>query len=199
MIPTGKRGTVASAEAAPDDAGDVPLPCAICRRTDWTTSVVTNYGQRYCPQCWKARLPPRRTPPLLWPRSQYAKKQLSRLDVAFGKRLSNDEPGRMPRSRLECLGKPEPCPYVRCRHHLATDVNEIGSLKLNFPTWTILDLEESCSLNVARRGPQTTERVASLMNLSAERVRQIEREAGRKVARVIDPGRLLRGPRRTRS
>lgn len=134
-------------------------------------------------------------PPLARPKSYFAKKGLSKVEQAFGKAIVDDEPGRMPLSRQECIGKDEPCPFVRCRHHLAIDVNDIGSAKVNFPGWSIVEMTETCSLNVAMRGPATTERVAALMNLSTERIRQIEREAWRKIARRLDRDRLLRGPR----
>ena len=142
---------------------------------------------------------PRPRPPLQRPRSLFARKPLTRLEVAFGKTLVDDLPARMPRSRQQCLGKDEPCPFARCRHHLKIDVNEIGSVKDNFPGWSVLDMEETCSLNVAKQGAQTTERVARLMNLSTERIRQIEREAWRKIARRLDWQRILRGPRRPKA
>lgn len=139
-------------------------------------------------------------PPLRRPKSFFARKPLTRLEVAFGKVVADDEPGRHPKTREGCLGKDEPCPHARCRYHLAIDINAIGSIRVNFPGWSIEDLEETCSLNVADRGEQMVETVARLTNLSTERIRQIEIEARRKIARVIDPDKLLRvvraGPRR---
>lgn len=136
-------------------------------------------------------------PPIERPHSHFARKALSRAEQAFGKLIVDDPPWSMPANDQECAGvtRTQSCPFVRCRHHLAVEVNEIGSLKINFPGWEIDDLGETCSLRAARRGPQTVEWVAEHLNLSAERVRQIEREAWRQIRRLIDPDRLWRGRR----
>lgn len=71
-----------------------------------------------------------------------------------------------------------PCPYVSCQHHLYLDVNdETGSLKLNFPTKEVDELEETCSLRVADRGGITLEETGAYMNLTRERIRQVETQA----------------------
>jgi hypothetical protein len=82
-----------------------------------------------------------------------------------------------PRFRLECEAPwgERPCFYVGCRHHLAYDVNpRTGGLKENFPGQEIEELAETCALDVADRGGITLEEVAHLLNLTRERVRQIE-------------------------
>lgn len=83
-----------------------------------------------------------------------------------------------PRTRGECPPEGEPCPWVSCKHHLYLDVNDrTGSIKLNFPGIEPDELPEPCALRVADRGGQILEEIAELMNLTRERVRQLETRA----------------------
>lgn len=92
-----------------------------------------------------------------------------------------------PKTRGECAGVPRPCPYVGCRHHLFLDVSlNTGSIKLNFPDLEAWELGESCSLDVADRGGDTLERVGEIMNVTRERVRQLERLAKLEVAALAE-------------
>ena len=80
-----------------------------------------------------------------------------------------------PRTRGDCFVDERPCPYVSCKHHLYLDVNpETGSIKLNYPDLEPWELAETCALDVADRGGITLEEVGELMNLTRERVRQVE-------------------------
>lgn len=80
-----------------------------------------------------------------------------------------------PTLRSQCVNMPRPCLYVSCRHHLYLDVNEeTGSVKFNFPDKEVWELEETCALDVADRGGITLEEVGSIMNLTRERIRQLE-------------------------
>lgn len=80
-----------------------------------------------------------------------------------------------PRTRSECRSGARPCLFVSCRHHLYLDVNPItGSIKLNFPDKEVWELEETCALDVAERGGITLEEVGAIMNLTRERIRQVE-------------------------
>lgn len=80
-----------------------------------------------------------------------------------------------PVSRVECRDAARPCLYVSCKHHLYLDVNpETGSIKLNFPDKEVWELEESCALDVAERGGITLEEVGEILNLTRERIRQLE-------------------------
>ncbi len=104
-------------------------------------------------------------------------KRLSPKEAAFARRLNQDETlfEEKPQTRGECRHGLRPCPYVGCRHHLFLDVNqETGSIKLNFPDKNVWELEETCSLDVANRGGITLEDVGITMNLTRERVRQVE-------------------------
>ena len=80
-----------------------------------------------------------------------------------------------PRSRAECRQAERPCPFVSCKFHLYLDVNpHTGSIKLNFPDLEVWELSETCSLDVADRGGITLEEVGELLNLTRERIRQVE-------------------------
>jgi hypothetical protein len=80
-----------------------------------------------------------------------------------------------PETRSECRGDTRPCPWVSCRHHLYLDVNpETGSIKINFPDIEPWDMPETCSLDIAERGGITLEEVGVIMNLTRERIRQVE-------------------------
>lgn len=80
-----------------------------------------------------------------------------------------------PRSRAQCRSGKRPCLYVACRYHLYLDVNpRTGSIKINFPDKEVHELEETCALDVAERGGVTLEEVGLIMNLTRERIRQVE-------------------------
>ena len=80
-----------------------------------------------------------------------------------------------PRTRADCASGPRPCMFISCKHHLYLDVNPAtGSIKLNFPDKEIWEMEETCALDVADRGGITLEEVGAIMNLTRERIRQVE-------------------------
>jgi len=80
-----------------------------------------------------------------------------------------------PRTRAECMNGPRPCLFVSCKHNLYLDVNpETGSIKLNFPDKEIWELAYTCALDVAEKGGITLEEVGEIMNLTRERIRQVE-------------------------
>lgn len=93
-----------------------------------------------------------------------------------------------PRTVADC---PEsgPCPWVACKYHVYLDVTEAGSIKINFPNRDPLDIAEPCVLRIARTGGVTLEETAQRVNLTRERVRQIEVFAIRQLKRrcVIEP------------
>ncbi len=80
-----------------------------------------------------------------------------------------------PRSRADCANGARPCMFISCKHHLYLDVNpSTGSIKLNFPDKEVWELGETCALDVADRGGITLEEVGTIMNLTRERIRQVE-------------------------
>lgn len=80
-----------------------------------------------------------------------------------------------PKTRGDCRGGQRPCPWASCKYHLFLSVNpENGSIVLTFPDHELWDIPESCALDVAERGGITLEEVGVIMNLTRERIRQVE-------------------------
>lgn len=90
-----------------------------------------------------------------------------------------------PLTRSECEHADRPCPWFACRYHLAGDVTDAGSVALRFPQQSIGELRETCALDVAARGGLTLEEVAALLNLTRERVRQVEASGLAKLRTVL--------------
>lgn len=105
-------------------------------------------------------------------------KRLSKRELERGRMLFPETEYERPRSRGDCMHGPHaerPCPFVSCKHHLFLDVNDrTGSIKLNFPDLEVWDLPETCALDIADRGGITLEEVGVIMNLTRERIRQLE-------------------------
>lgn len=81
--------------------------------------------------------------------------------------------------RSECIDAPRPCPYTGCKYHLYLDVNSAGGIVMRFPDKELDELEDTCALDVADRGGNTLDEVGKFLNLTRERVRQIETSAMR--------------------
>lgn len=104
-------------------------------------------------------------------------RKLSMEDLEEGRALypeQADADYQRPKKRGVCKEEERPCPYVTCRHHLYLDVAKSGALKLNFPDLEVWEMKETCSLDVADRGGATLEDCGAIMNLTRERVRQLE-------------------------
>lgn len=127
------------------------------------------------------------------------RRSLSRRRLAVLQVEAGEHPGGRPRTRGECPTE-RPCPWASCRHHLYLDIQpRTGGIKLNFPDIGVEDMAESCSLDVADRGGATLEAAGAMMNLTRERIRQLEVMAlarfadvadllGLEAADLIDPG-----------
>jgi hypothetical protein len=114
-----------------------------------------------------------------------------------------DEPARrarrklpvlqMPATRAGCADIPRPCPFVRCTKNNYLTVNNHGVIKKTFPGLEPWEMNPtmSCSADIAERGEDlktvngsggaTVEEVAAALNMTAERVRQIQVDALKKV------------------
>ncbi|MEI7704978.1 MAG: sigma factor-like helix-turn-helix DNA-binding protein [Deltaproteobacteria bacterium] len=103
-----------------------------------------------------------------------------------------------PRSRAECAGSVRPCMFISCKQHLYLDVNPTtGSIKLNFPDKEIWEMGETCALDVADRGGITLEEVGVIMNLTRERIRQVESRGLLKLRAMVEDeprSRIPEGP-----
>ncbi|HEX4418457.1 MAG TPA: sigma factor-like helix-turn-helix DNA-binding protein [Kofleriaceae bacterium] len=110
------------------------------------------------------------------PRSKtIAMKRLTRDELRQGALMYPPVDIPRPSSRAECREEMRPCPWVACKHHLYLDINpETGSIKINFPELEPWELKHTCALDVAERGGITLEEVGEIMNLTRERIRQVE-------------------------
>jgi hypothetical protein len=114
-------------------------------------------------------------------------KRMTKRELEIGRLLYPETDYDKPRNRAECLDGPRPCPYVSCKHHLYIDVSpRTGAIKLNFPDLEVWDMGESCALDVADRGGTTLEDVGAIMNLTRERIRQVEVKALAKLEALRD-------------
>jgi hypothetical protein len=102
-------------------------------------------------------------------------RRLTREELRVGAELRQSVQYRRPQLRSECREGQRPCPFVSCKFNLYLDVNpETGSIKLNFPDKEIWEVEQSCALDVAEKGGSTLEEIGLIMNLTRERIRQLE-------------------------
>jgi len=114
-------------------------------------------------------------------------KRMTKRELEIGRLLYPETDYEKPRAREECENGPRPCPFVSCKHHLYIDVSaRTGAIKLNFPDLEVWDLGESCALDVADRGGTTLEDVGAIMNLTRERIRQVEVKALAKLEALRD-------------
>jgi hypothetical protein len=115
-------------------------------------------------------------------------KRMTKRELELGRILYPDlDEVERPRLRAECADAPRPCPYVSCKHHLYLDVSaRTGAIKLNFPDLEVWDMTETCALDVADRGGTTLEEVGAIMNLTRERIRQVEVKGLAKLAALRD-------------
>ncbi|MBX3192498.1 MAG: hypothetical protein KF819_36240 [Labilithrix sp.] len=103
-------------------------------------------------------------------------KRMTKRELELGRLLYPDVDDVVkPRTRAECADGERPCPFVSCKHHLYLDVSaRTGAIKLNFPDLEVWEMNETCALDVADRGGTTLEEVGAIMNLTRERIRQVE-------------------------
>ena len=118
-------------------------------------------------------------------------RRLSKTELNRGRLLYPETDYWKPRTRAECADMERPCPYVSCKYHLFIDVHPVrGAIKLNFPDLEVWEMTETCSLDVADRGGITLEEVGEIMNLTRERVRQVETAGLAKLEAIRDIERL---------
>ncbi len=103
-------------------------------------------------------------------------KRMTKRELELGRLLYPDVEGvERPVTRADCKDGERPCPFVSCKHHLYLDVSaRTGAIKLNFPDLEVWERTETCALDIADRGGATLEEVGAIMNLTRERIRQVE-------------------------
>ncbi len=111
-----------------------------------------------------------------------AARRLNKVDFSDGLAYEEELEAFRPVTRADCVDGPRPCPWISCKYHLYLDVNpRTGSIKLNFPDIEPWEMVHSCVLDIADRGPVTLEDVGRIMNLTRERIRQLEASASTKI------------------
>jgi len=110
--------------------------------------------------------------------------------------LTEEEPElERPKTRGDCANGPRPCPWVTCRHHNLIEVSSVGTIllrgKRSLPRKATKQMIErfydealfelgrgaTCSLDFADQGRQVMETVGEALQISRERVRQVEERA----------------------
>ena len=148
-------------------------PCRRCRRSyqnAWTASRAARRGQQ-------VRLTMRGCDS-----AEEALAAMGRLAELLA--IYDDEGRAPPRRRGAC--PTGPCPWVRCRYHLYFDLSEEGLLSIHQPGAALAELEHTCALTAAEGGEMTLDAIGALLNLSRERVRQVEDGALRRLARALE-------------
>lgn len=84
--------------------------------------------------------------------------------------------------RADCRGGPRPCPLVSCASNNYVSRTPGGAAKLTFPHLEPWEVPKnlSCSLDIADRGA-TVKTVAKALNLTEERIRQLQVGAFKKL------------------
>jgi len=114
-------------------------------------------------------------------------RRLSRDEIAEATALIESLDHLRPAARGDCRAAQRPCPWISCKYHLYLDVNpHTGSIKLNFPDKEVWEMDETCALDVADHGGITLEQVGTLLNLTRERIRQIELSGLQKLRAFVD-------------
>ena len=114
-------------------------------------------------------------------------KRMTKRELEIGRLLYPEHDYEKPKSRSECVEGMRPCPFVSCKHHLYLDVSSrTGAIKLNFPDLEVWEMTETCALDIADRGGTTLEEVGAIMNLTRERIRQVEVKALAKLDALQD-------------
>ena len=115
-------------------------------------------------------------------------KRMTKRELELGRILYPEvEDVEQPRMRADCVDGARPCPFVSCKHHLYLDVSaRTGAIKINFPDLDVWEMSETCALDVADRGGTTLEEVGAIMNLTRERIRQVEVKGLAKLAALRD-------------
>lgn len=114
-------------------------------------------------------------------------RRLTRDEVAEARSVLESLDHLRPKERGDCRTAARPCPWISCKYHLYLDVNpQTGSIKLNFPDLEVWEMTETCALDVADRGGITLEEVGMLLNLTRERIRQVELSGLKKLRHHVE-------------
>lgn len=116
-----------------------------------------------------------------------SEKQLSRHDIILGAEILKEIENLRPRTRGECKYGIRPCPFVSCKYHLYLDINPVTkTIKLNFPDLEVWELPFTCALDLAEAGGLTLEKIGEILNLTRERIRQMESTIVAKLHEILN-------------
>ena len=118
-----------------------------------------------------------------------SERKLSKEEIVLSREIVEEIEALRPKTRGECVNGPRPCPFVSCKYHLYLDVNpKNGAIKLNFPDLEVWELPITCALDVADLAEDkgyTLEAIGSIMNLTRERIRQMEAAIIKKLRELL--------------
>lgn len=106
-------------------------------------------------------------------------------EIMENKTLCSIVQSPFPKTRGDCVNGPRPCTHLSCRYHLLLDVSSSGFINVNREDLDLDAMEDTCALDVADRRSETTlEELATLLNVTRERIRQIEFDGLRSLYRI---------------
>lgn len=117
-------------------------------------------------------------------------KRLEREEIRAWLPVYEEYAADRPKVRGDCENAQRPCVFVSCKYNTYIDVKKSGSLVLNFPDKNPEEVppQHSCALDIADLGGSSLEDVARVLNMTRERVRQIQEVALHKLG--LNPGQL---------
>lgn len=87
-----------------------------------------------------------------------------------------------PRTRGECMGREEPCPFVSCRHHLAHEmVQDMHENSAGDIADAVLAMRHTCALDVADDGQQTFTDIGKAIGTSRQGARLVFNRACKRI------------------
>ena len=104
-----------------------------------------------------------------------------------------------PAKREDCLNNIRPCPWISCKFHMIWMLSkpELKDLSDDGFVDKIMNLKETCVIDVADRQGSTLEEIGQILGISRERVRQIGGESDKDYIKT-GISKLRKSPRRMR-